>query len=89
MARGVVGAALVIGGDLGLAQSLGIERRVVSRGHTVAIGFDLRPTGRSSFGFESADLLPGEGLRRRCLHDNLGAGGTNRVNMFTYSWKTA
>ena len=70
----------------GLAQSLGIERRVVSRGHTVAIGFDLRPTGRSSFGFKALTYYPEKVSDGVAYITIFGAGGTNRVNMFTY-WK--
>ena len=70
----------------GLAQSLGIERRVVSRGHTVAIGFDLRPTGRSSFGFKALTCYPEKVSNGVAYMSIFGAGGTHRVNMFTY-WK--
>ena len=71
----------------GLAQSLGIERRVVSRGHTVAIGFDLRPTGRLSFGFKALTYYPEKVSNGVAYMSIFGAGGTNRVNMFTY-WKS-
>ena len=70
----------------GLAQSLGIERRVISRGHTVAIGFDLRPTGRSSLGFKALTYYPEKASDGVAYMSIFGAGGTNRVNMFTY-WK--
>ena len=70
----------------GLAQSLSIERRVVSRGHTVAIGFDLRPTGRSSFGFKALTYYPEKVSDGVAYMTIFGAGGTHRVNMFTY-WK--
>jgi 2-polyprenyl-6-methoxyphenol hydroxylase-like FAD-dependent oxidoreductase len=70
----------------GLAQSLGIERRVVSRGHTVAIGFDLRPSGRLSFGFKALTYYPEKVSDGVAYMTIFGAGGTHRVNMFTY-WK--
>ena len=60
----------------GLAQSLGIERRVVSRGHTVAIGFDLRPTGRSSFGFKALTYYPEKVSDGVAYMTIFGAGGT-------------
>src|SRR5262249_5009545 len=42
----------------GLAQSLGIERRIVGRCHTMAIGFDLRPVHRAGVGFKALTFFP-------------------------------
>jgi len=68
----------------GLAQSLGIERRVVSRGHTMAIGFDLHPVGRSSFDFKALTCYPEKASDGVAYMSIFAAGGTTRVNMFTY-----
>ena len=70
----------------GLAQSLGIERRVISRAHTTAIGFDLRPAGRSSFGFKALTYYPEKASDGVAYMTIFPAGGTDRVNLFTY-WK--
>ena len=70
----------------GLAQSLGIERRVTSRAHTTAIGFDLRPADRPSFGFKALTYYPEKASDGVAYMTIFPAGGTNRVNLFTY-WK--
>jgi 2-polyprenyl-6-methoxyphenol hydroxylase-like FAD-dependent oxidoreductase len=46
-----VSARLVVlanGLNVGLRQTLGIERRIVSAGHSISVGFDLVPAGRPS-----------------------------------------
>ncbi len=70
----------------GLAQSLGIKRRVISPAHTMAIGFDLRPAGRSSFGFKALTYYPEQASDGVAYMAIFAAGGSTRVNMFTY-WK--
>jgi 2-polyprenyl-6-methoxyphenol hydroxylase-like FAD-dependent oxidoreductase len=68
----------------GLAQSLGIERPVVSRCHTMAIGFDMRPVGRASFGFKALTYYPEKASDDVAYMSIFPAGGTLRVNLFTY-----
>ncbi len=68
----------------GLAQSLGVERRIVSRSHTMAIGFDLRPVGRSSFDFKALTCYPEKASDGVAYMSIFAAGSTTRVNMFTY-----
>jgi len=68
----------------GLAQSLGIERRVVSRCHTMAIGFDMRPMGCASFGFKALTYYPEKASDGVAYMSIFPAGGTTRVNLFTY-----
>ena len=68
----------------GLAQSLGIERRVVSRCHTMAIGFDMRPAGRASFGFKALTYYPEKASDGVAYMSSFPAGGKLRVNLFTY-----
>jgi 2-polyprenyl-6-methoxyphenol hydroxylase-like FAD-dependent oxidoreductase len=71
----------------GLAQSLGIERRIVSRCHTMAIGFDLRPIHRSSFGYKALTYYPEKASDGVAYMSIFPVGETLRVNMFTY-WQT-
>src|SRR5207237_9528650 len=50
----VVSARLVVlanGLNVGLRHALGIDRRIVSRGHSISIGFDIVPLGSASFDF--------------------------------------
>jgi 2-polyprenyl-6-methoxyphenol hydroxylase-like FAD-dependent oxidoreductase len=68
----------------GLAQSLGIERRVISRSHTMAIGFDLRPTHRLSLGFKALTFFPAKTSDAVAYMAIFPIGDTLRVNLFTY-----
>jgi 2-polyprenyl-6-methoxyphenol hydroxylase-like FAD-dependent oxidoreductase len=68
----------------GLAQSLGIERRIVSRCHTMAIGFDLRPTQRSGLGFKALSYYPEKTSDGVAYMSIFPVGETMRVNLFTY-----
>jgi 2-polyprenyl-6-methoxyphenol hydroxylase-like FAD-dependent oxidoreductase len=68
----------------GLAQSLGIERRVVSRCHTMAIGFDLRPLHRSNLAFKALTFFPEKASDGVAYMAIFPIGNTLRVNLFTY-----
>jgi 2-polyprenyl-6-methoxyphenol hydroxylase-like FAD-dependent oxidoreductase len=68
----------------GLAQSLGVERRVVSRSHTMAIGFDLCPIHRASFRFKALTYYPQKASDGVAYMAIFPVGETLRVNMFTY-----
>src|SRR5262249_60114606 len=49
-----ISARLVVianGLNVGLRQMLGIEREIVSRGHSISVGFDIAPTGGRPFEF--------------------------------------
>ena len=49
-----ISARLVVlanGLNVGLRQMLGIEREIISRCHSISIGFDIVPVGRSAFDF--------------------------------------
>ncbi|CAN5358444.1 NAD(P)/FAD-dependent oxidoreductase [soil metagenome] len=51
-----VSARLVVlanGASIALRQSLGIERPVISACHSISVGFDIAPVGRSAFAFPS------------------------------------
>ena len=48
---------LATGLNIGLRQKLGIEREVISPGHSISIGFDVEPAGRAAFPFSVADLF--------------------------------
>jgi 2-polyprenyl-6-methoxyphenol hydroxylase-like FAD-dependent oxidoreductase len=44
---------LATGLNIGLRQKLGIDREVISPGHSISIGFDIQPADRSGFPFSS------------------------------------
>src|SRR3954454_4428058 len=49
-----ISARLVVlanGLNVGLRRNLGIERQVLSTGHSISIGFDMEPVGRPAFEF--------------------------------------
>jgi 2-polyprenyl-6-methoxyphenol hydroxylase-like FAD-dependent oxidoreductase len=82
-----VSARLVVlanGLNVGLRQTLGIERRIVSACHSISIGFDIAPVGRRAFDFGAltyfserrSDLIPYISL--------FPVGDRMRANLFTY-----
>jgi len=83
----VVSARLVVlanGLNVGLRQALGIERRIVSRCHSISIGFDLVPLGRPSFDFPALTYFserPGDRIPYLTL---FAVGNAMRANLFAY-----
>jgi 2-polyprenyl-6-methoxyphenol hydroxylase-like FAD-dependent oxidoreductase len=82
-----ISARLVVlanGLNVGLRQTLGIERRIVSRCHSISLGFDMVPVGRPAFDFPALtyfserpdDLTPYISL--------FPVGKTMRANLFVY-----
>ena len=83
----VISARLVVianGLNVGLRQMLGIAREITSRCHSISIGFDIAPVGRSTFDFPAmtyfserpSDLIPYISL--------FPIGERMRANLFTY-----
>lgn len=82
-----VRARLVIGSS-GLSNdllaNLGMTRRIVSRNHSVSIGFDLAPADRSAFGFDALTYF-GEHPRYRVAYFTLFPMDHHvRANLFVY-----
>jgi 2-polyprenyl-6-methoxyphenol hydroxylase-like FAD-dependent oxidoreductase len=64
--------------------ALGMSRNVVSRGHSVSIGFDLAPEGRPAFGFDALTYF-GEGPQHRVAYFTIfPMGDLVRANLFVY-----
>lgn len=64
--------------------ALGMAREVVSRGHSVSIGFDVAPEGRAAFDFEALTYF-GEGPQHRVAYFTLFPMGDQvRANLFVY-----
>ena len=85
--RSTISARLVVlanGLNVGLRQTLGIRRQIVSACHSISVGFDMVPVGRASFAFPAmtyfserpSDLIPYISL--------FPVGGRMRANLFTY-----
>jgi len=77
-------AVLANGLNVGLRHMLGIERKIVSRSHSISIGFDLVPIGRPAFDFPALTYFsewPGD----RIPYITLFPVGTRmRANLFAY-----
>jgi 2-polyprenyl-6-methoxyphenol hydroxylase-like FAD-dependent oxidoreductase len=82
-----ISARLVVlanGLNVGLRKMLGIERHVVSPSHSISIGFDVAPIGRSAFDFPSLTYFserPGDRIPYLALFP---IGERMRANLFVY-----
>lgn len=64
--------------------ALGMSRTVVSRGHSVSIGFDLAPEGCAAFDFDALTYF-GEGPQHRVAYFTIfPMGDIVRANLFVY-----
>lgn len=82
-----ISARLVVlanGLNVGLRHQLGIARKVVSACHSISIGFDVAPAGRSSFDFPALTYFS-ERPSDRIPYISLFPTGTRmRANLFVY-----
>jgi 2-polyprenyl-6-methoxyphenol hydroxylase-like FAD-dependent oxidoreductase len=82
-----ISARLVVlanGLNIGLRQTLGIERHIVSPCHCIAVGFDIAPVGRRAFDFPALTYFserPGDRIAYLSL---FAVGGRMRGNLFVY-----
>jgi 2-polyprenyl-6-methoxyphenol hydroxylase-like FAD-dependent oxidoreductase len=82
-----ISARLVVlanGLNVGLRQMLGIEREIVSRCHSISIGFDVVPVGRPAFDFPALTYFsehPGDRIPYITLFP---IGDRMRANLFAY-----
>ena len=82
-----ISARLVVlanGLNIGLRQSLGIEREIVSPCHSISIGFNMEPLGRPSFDFRSLTYYPERTTDRMAYLTLFPIGETTRANLFVY-----
>jgi 2-polyprenyl-6-methoxyphenol hydroxylase-like FAD-dependent oxidoreductase len=75
---------LASGLNIGLRQELGLERHVLSRAHSISIGFDLAPVAGHSFPFEALTCFSGEAADRMAYLALFPIGDTMRANLFVY-----
>jgi 2-polyprenyl-6-methoxyphenol hydroxylase-like FAD-dependent oxidoreductase len=80
-----ISARLIVlanGLNIGLRQSLGIEREVISPCHSISIGFDLKPVDRPSFEFRALTYYT-ENVTSRIAYVTLfPIGAMMRANLF-------
>jgi len=82
-----ISARLVVlanGLNVGLRHTLGIERRIVSACHSISLGFDLVPTGRTTFDFPALTYFSERSTDRIPYLTLFPIGKTMRANLFTY-----
>jgi len=82
-----ISARLVVlanGLNVALRQSLGLARDVLSEGHSISIGFDIRPAGRSSFDFPALTYYAERITDQTALLTLFPIGATMRANLFVY-----
>jgi 2-polyprenyl-6-methoxyphenol hydroxylase-like FAD-dependent oxidoreductase len=82
-----ISARLVVianGLNVGLRQMLGIEREIVSRCHSISIGFDIEPVGRRAFDFPALTYFSERPSDRIPYLTLFPIGKTMRANLFIY-----
>jgi 2-polyprenyl-6-methoxyphenol hydroxylase-like FAD-dependent oxidoreductase len=82
-----VSARLVVlanGLNVGLRQTLGIERQIVSTCHSISLGFDMVPIGRATFDFPALTYFSERPSDRIAYLTVFPVGTTMRANLFTY-----
>ena len=82
-----ISARLVVmanGLNVGLRRMLGIERRMVSAGHSISIGFNLAPVGRPSFDFPALTYFSERPSDRTPYLSLFPIGNIMRANLFVY-----
>ena len=75
---------LATGLNVGVRQKLGIDREVLSPGHSISIGFDIQPAGRPAFPFSSLTYFTERAADRMAYISLFPMGGTMRANLFAY-----
>ena len=83
----VVQARLIVlanGLNIGLRDSLGLKREIISKSHSITVGFDMEPVGRRQFDFSSLTYYAKHPSDRTALLTLFPIGNVLRANLFTY-----
>jgi 2-polyprenyl-6-methoxyphenol hydroxylase-like FAD-dependent oxidoreductase len=75
---------LATGPNNALRKSLGVERRVVSPGHSISIGFDMKPVGKAAFDFTALTYFPDRPSDPIAYLTLFPIGSAMRANLFVY-----
>jgi 2-polyprenyl-6-methoxyphenol hydroxylase-like FAD-dependent oxidoreductase len=82
-----ISARLIVlanGLNIGLRQSLGIGREVMSPCHSISIGFDVAPVGRAAFDFRALTYYPESAAGRMAYLTLFPIDSIMRANLFVY-----
>jgi 2-polyprenyl-6-methoxyphenol hydroxylase-like FAD-dependent oxidoreductase len=82
-----ISARLVVlanGLNVGLRQKLGMERQIISAGHSISIGFDAKPVDRPAFGFPALTYFNERPAERMAFVSLFPIGSVMRANLFGY-----
>lgn len=82
-----ISARLVVlanGLSVGLRRNLGIERQVLSAGHSISIGFDIVPVGRPAFEFPALTYFSERSSARVAYVTLFPIQNRMRANLFVY-----
>jgi 2-polyprenyl-6-methoxyphenol hydroxylase-like FAD-dependent oxidoreductase len=82
-----ISARLVVlanGLNISLRHSLGLERKELSRSHSITIGFDIEPIGRGSFAFPALTYYPEHAADEAAFLTLFPVLGGMRANYCTY-----
>jgi 2-polyprenyl-6-methoxyphenol hydroxylase-like FAD-dependent oxidoreductase len=82
-----ISARLVVlanGLSVGLRRNLGIERQVISAGHSISVGFDIVPVGRPDFEFPALTYFSERASARAAYVTLFRIQDRMRANFFVY-----
>jgi 2-polyprenyl-6-methoxyphenol hydroxylase-like FAD-dependent oxidoreductase len=82
-----ISARLVVlanGLNIALRRALGIERRVISECHSITIGFNVAPVGKTGFEFPALTYWPKRSTDRLAYLSLFPIGRAMRANMMVY-----
>ena len=82
-----ISARLIVlanGLNVGLRHKLGMTREIYSAGHSISIGFDMKPVGRHTFDFRALTYYPERPADQMAYLTLFPIGSTTRANLFVY-----
>src|SRR6267378_3088105 len=82
-----ISARLVVlanGLNVGIRHALGLKRRIISECHSITLGFDVEPVGRTAFSFPALTYWPKRSSSRMAYLTLFPIGAAMRDNLMVY-----
>ena len=82
-----ISARLVVlanGLNVGIRHTLGLKRRILSECHSITLGFDVEPVGRTAFSFPALTYWPKRSSSRMAYLTLFPIGAAMRANLMVY-----